>query len=854
MAVQTSGLGFVGQSVKRVEDERLLIGAGRYVADVRPEGGLHAAFVRSPIAHGRIVSIDTSEAEALDGVVAVFTGADIVERTNPFVPMLMLPGMYTPLFWAMSDERVRHVGDPVALVVAESRALAEDGAELVVVDYDDLPAVPDMATAMQSHTPQLWEKANGNVLLEAVDTYGEVDQVFARADRVITETFRCQRQANQPMETRGTVVEVDADTGHLTITSATQAPHFLKWAAAALTTKQTARESGQALRGMRERLDAFRSGAGSFFGDNQESLQSQDNRGMVSQLRRDRSLLKHLPGMALGVLSSEDFPTVVCQDIGGGFGSKGSTPREEIAVVAAAKALGRTIQWIEDRVENLLDGGQAREEEFTISMAVDDDGTLRGMRVEADIDHGAYPGFPVGAGITKSMQKVYFPGMYRWEAYEMRSRIIATNKGKHIPYRGPWANETWVRERMLDVVARELGMTPVELRQQNMMGAEDFPTRMVTGPTLDETASTRATLVRALELLDHDQIAQWRAEADAAGRKLGVGIACYHEAAPGPPDFFEALSPGSDLFAQEEAKATVDADGTITVFTSQSPHGQSHETTYAQVAADEFGVDIGDIRVVWGDTDTTRFSFLGTGGSRGGPIGGGAIRKTSRSLREQVVSQAATMLEADPADVTITGGVIHVAGVPSRGLSYAEVAGAAAADQGIGDGAVFEAVESYAGKGDGGWSCATHVAVVDVDLATGQVAIPRYLVVEDCGPIINPAIVEGQVRGGVAQGIGAVFYEHAAYDGDGNMIATTYLDYLVPTSTEIPHIEIDHLETLTPGENDFRGVGEGGMIGSPAALTNAVEDALASLGAEVRDQYLPPSKILELAGVIEPEE
>lgn len=850
---QTSGLGFVGQSVKRIEDERLLVGKGRYVADLQPDGVLHAAFMRSPIAHGRIVSVDVAEATVAPGVVRVFTGAEINERTNPFLPLLMLPGLYTPLYWALSDEKVRHVGDPVALVVAESRAAAEDALELIVVEYDELAPVADMTSALDPSAAKLWEKADGNVLMESTDTYGEVDHVFARADRVITETFRCPRQANQPMETRGTVVEVDPETGHLTVTSATQAPHFLKWAIAALTTKQAPKESGRALKGNQDRMGAFKAAASAFLESNKESLQNQDNRGMAAQLRRDRSLLRHMPKMALGVLSSEDFPTVLTHDIGGGFGAKGSTPREEIAVVAAAKSLGRSVQWIEDRVENLLDGGQAREEDFTVSVAVDDDGTLRGLRVEVDIDQGAYPGFPFGAPLTKSMQKVYFPGMYRWEAFEMRARVIATNKGKHVPYRGPWANETWARERMLDVVARALQVSPAELRRRNMFGEEDLPTEMVTGPSLDETASTRKTLDRALELIDVEQFELDRADAEARGHRLGLGIASYHEAAPGPPNFADSMSPGSGMLTGEEARATLGADGSITVFTSQSPHGQSHETTYAQIAADEFGVAMEDVTVVWGDTDTTRFSVIGTGGSRGGPIGGGVMRVTSRALRQEVVEAAARMLEADPADITIVDGNIHVAGVPAAGRTYRQVAEHVAAERDLTDGPVFDVVRDYAGKGDGGWSCATHVAIVDVDLETGVVAIPRYLVVEDCGPIINPAIVDGQVRGGVAQGVGAVFYERAAYDVDANMVATTYMDYLVPTSMEIPHVEIEHLETLSPGENDFRGVGEGGMIGSPAALTNAVEDALAPLGAKVREQHLPPTRILELAGVIEPE-
>ena len=286
------------------------------------------------------------------------------------------------------------------------------------------------------------------------------------------------------------------------------------------------------------------------------------------------------------------------------------------------------------------------------------------------------------------------------------------------------------------------------------------------------------------------------------------------------------------------------------MYTSQSPHGQSHATTYKQVVADEFGVPMEDVEVVYGDTNRTEFSFLGTGGSRGGPIGGGAMKHNARKVRREIDQLAAEMLEASVDDIAIVDGNIHVSGVPARGLTFADVAAEAAKRKGIRTGPAFEAIEGYAGHGDGGWSVASHLAIVEVDTDTGQVEILKYLVVEDCGPIINPGIVDGQVRGGVAQGIGAVFYENLVYDENAIPLATTYMDYLIPTANEIPEIEIIHLETLSPGENDFRGVGEGGMIGSPAALTNAVSNAL---GVQATSQYLPPTTILEMAGVIEPD-
>jgi carbon-monoxide dehydrogenase large subunit len=844
----TNSSGLVGQSVQRVEDDRLLRGNGKYVADVNPPGVLHAVFLRSPMAHATITSINAAAAKSAPGVVAVFTGADMEEMTHPFPPFSMLPDLYTPLYHCLSSERVRMVGDPVALVLAESRHLAEDALELIDVEYEPLDSIASIADGLTPSKSQLWPKANGNLLYDHVDTFttsesDSVDAVFARADRVITERFSCQRQSNQPMETRGSVVEVDPKTGHLTIHNATQSSHMLRWIGAALTDKEPMRSALKGFVTNKQRRSAFFSAAKDFVSTNAEGLKAQDNDGMKSQ---------HANAIGLGLLGKHDYPTVLAQDIGGGFGSKGSVAREDVAVIAAASKLGRSVKWIEDRVENLMDGGQAREEDLTLSIAVDNDGTFRGLKVDLVIDQGAYPGFPVGAAMTTRMMKVMFPGSYRWEAFEMRSRIVATNKGKYVSYRGPWANETWARERMIDVVAKALGLSPAEVRLKNMLGDEDMPSAMITGPTLDETMSTRKTLVRALELLDIEQFEADRAAARENNHYLGLGIASYHEAAPGPPGYWDCISPGTETLMDEAARTTIEADGSVVAYTSQMPHGQSHETTYGQVIADELGVAIEDVKLVFGDTRRTPFGLLGTGASRGGPIGGGAIKYSAREVRQQIVDKAAELLEASASDIEIIDGNIHVAGVPSRGKTFAEIAQVVVDERGGDtDAAAFDATQSYRGKGDGGWSVATHACIVDVDLDTGKVTFPRYLVVEDCGPIINPAIVDGQVRGGVAQGIGAVLYEQTTYDDDANLQSSTYMDYLVPTAMEIPVIEVHHMETLSPGgENDFRGVGEGGMIGAPAAITNAIEDALSPFGARVTTQYLPPTKILELAKVI----
>ena len=556
----------------------------------------------------------------------------------------------------------------------------------------------------------------------------------------------------------------------------------------------------------------------------------------------------------INTLGSRRYPRVVAKDVGGAFGSKGVVNREDVVLLAAALDLNRSVKWIEDRSENLADGGQAREEDMTISVAAKRDGTILGFRVDLVMDQGAYPAVPFNCGLFANMIKAMLPGPYRLEAFEMKMKVVASNKGRYLQYRGPWANETWVRERMLDIVARELGISPTDLRQKNMFGPDDLPGKMITGPDLDEDMTAAATLAKAIEVADLPAFELAQAKALANGRHLGIGFATYHEAAPGPDNFWEAVNPGSDAFLPERVDAVLGRDGTVSIKTQQLPHGQSHETTYSQLAADELGIAIEDVTLIYGDTDNTPFGLLGTGGSRGGPVGGGGVTFSSRQLRELILHEAADLMEASVDDLDIVDGKIHVRGVPALSKSFADVAQAV-----IGRGqaaSTANAIEThvvYSNAGNGGWACSTHVCWVDVDLETGFVTIPRYVVVEDCGQMINPAIVEGQIRGGVAQGIGAVFYEKTMYDDSANFQSSTFMDYLIPTAMEIPEIEIFHIETPASVEADFRGVGEGGMIGSPPAINNAVENALAHLGVRITEQHLPPTRILELAGVIESE-
>jgi aerobic carbon-monoxide dehydrogenase large subunit len=854
---------FVGTKVARVEDPRLLTGTGSYVDDVVVPGMLHAHFVRSPYAHAVITGIDVEAARRHPGVVAVYTGADIQALTNPFMGFLPLPDLYHPLFFALAVDRVRVVGDPVALIVAESRYVAEDAGQLVVVDYEELAPIATTEHALDPTRPAIWPGRGGNVMQRDHRDYGDVDGAFRDADRVVSGRFVQHRYSNQPMETRGCVAEVDPVAGTVQYHASTQNSHLMKWSLAALTGRQPVWRSLVEIARQHERMAGLLQKAKALGAANKAAsgakpapleepvgegltVSASPGKAMGQTFLREPVRIVHLTRMLLGLLARDPvtLPRVTAQDIGGAFGVKVLPTREDVAVLAAAVDLGRSVKWIEDRNEHLLIAGQAREETLDVEAALRDDGTLLGLRVSMTMDQGAYPAFPFSAAMYPLLIRTMFPGPYRVGALAFSTTLIASNKATYVAYRGPWAVETWVRERMLDIAARELGIGRDEIRLQNIIGPDELPRKMLTGPTLDVRMSARTTLERALAIAELDRWPARQVAARAEGRVVGLGFATFIEAAPGPPDFQESIMPGGSggLLSGEPARAVLEADGRVSVYTQQMPHGQGHETTLAQVAADELGVPLEQVRVRYGDTSITPFGLSGTGGSRSAPMAGGAVTYSARALREQVIDIAADLLEAPRDDIVVEGGAIHVAGVPSISVSYADVAAARPGEPLSGD-------CSYEG-GEGGWAQATHVCWVEVDLHTGRVHIDRYVAVEDCGALINPAVVDGQISGGVVQGIGAVLYEKAVYDDQAQFQSGTFMDYLLPTAMEVPEIEIHHVETPTDIEINYRGVGEGGMIVAPAALTNAIEDALAHLGVRITEQHLPPTRILELAGVI----
>ncbi len=766
---------YTGASIKRSEDPRILTGAGRYVDDIKLPGMLHAAFVRSPFAHARVLSVDVSAARALPGVVAAFTGAELEEMTVPgpdALSALMGGAGPTPEFSLLATDKVRFVGDPVAIVVAESRYLAEDGCELVEVEYDDLPPVAKASVALDPASPPLFANLGDNIVRpHSRSEFGDVSATFAAADRVFDYHIDVHRHQNVPMEGRGCVASYDADTGVMTVYAATQSVHVSRIAVA----------------------------------------------------------------MRLGM--EHDKVRVLAGDIGGSFGLKIGASREELAAAAASRALGRPVKWVEDRGENLTASGQAREESFDVRAAVSNDGDLLGLDVTMVIDTGSYPG--MGTMVPDIMQAM-LPGPYKLAALGFESTAVATNKASYVAYRGPWASETFVRERVLDLIAKELGVDPFEIRLRNVAARTEPPALMITGRPL-VGVTTRESLERVAQLMDFPAFRRRQAEARDRGRYLGIGVATFLEAAPGPRE------PGgpSGPMGMESMRLRLEEDGIVALFTGQMPHGQSHQTTLAQIAADEFGVPFEQVRVVVGDTDVVPFGL--TGGSRSATMTGGVALHGARQLKVKVLDFASHLMEASAADLEITDGNVFVRGDPASAITVTEVARQAAAGE-FGDGvdANLEVQATFDG-GEGGWSIGTHCAIVDVDVETGLVTIERYVVAEDVGALINPAVVEGQIRGGVAQGIGAVLLERSAYDEDGNFQSATFMDYLMPTATDVPRIEIEHLETVPlDADVNFRGVGEGGMIVTPPTVVNAIEDALSPFGVRIYEQHLPPVRILEL--------
>jgi carbon-monoxide dehydrogenase large subunit len=760
---------YAGSRVRRVEDARLLTGHGTFVDDVTRPGMLHACFVRSPFARARIVGIETAEALALPGVVAVFGAADLNPEAQQFWYTGQGPSSPTTPLPPLAEGEARFVGDPVALVVAESRYVAEDAAELVVVDYDPLTPVVDYSRAAESG--ELVHDGFADNVVGAMQggAADAVDEALASAPHVVRETIRQQAYAAVPIETRGLVVEWVAASEELTMWAATQSPHEM------------------------------------------------------------RSVCSRLLGLP------EHRIRVVMRDTGGGFGQKVVPGREDLCLTLAARKLPAAVKWIEDRRENLLSAGQARHEHATVEMAFEDDGTIVAAKIDHTQDVGAYPiPWPVSTGAAVGM---IFPGPYRMPATAFSHRSMFSNTVGRTAYRGPWQFESVAREVTLDVAARRLGIDPVELRRRNILGADDLPYNNPNGMPYAHM-SPAETFEHALELLGYDAFRRQQADARVAGRYLGVGTCSY----------VEPTTPGFGYYGTEGATIRIEPSGTVNVYVAGGSTGNSLETTVVQLTADALGVPIEDVNTIQGDTALTPYG-AGTGGSRSGSMTAGAVAATASVLRAKMASIAAHRLEAAAEDIELADGRAFVRGTPAIGLTVAELASIAYFEAGRlppGVSAGLEASERYTASLMPVWANATHVCTCEVDVATGHVELLRYIVSEDCGPMINPAVVEGQIAGGTVQGIGGALLEELAYDEDGNPVTTTFMDYLLPTAADVPLIEYGHVVTPGPGPGGYKGVGEGGAIGAPPAVVNAVADALAPLGVTITRLPLSPAAVVSL--------
>lgn len=760
---------YVGKRVHRVEDARLIAGSGTYVDDITIPRMLHARFVRSPHPRARILAIDPAPALAVAGVRFVLTASDVNgEAREQWHTSMGRESPETPRP-PLAEGEVRFVGDPVALLLAESSTAAEDGVELVDVLYEPLPPVVDYLDAEQSDA--LVHAGHGSNLVGEVAgrPIESLESQFAAASHVIAETIFQQACAPAPLEGRALIVDYAAATGEMTIYAATQAPH---------------------------------------------------------EVRLFCSRLIGLP---------EHRVRVIAQDTGGGFGQKVMVQREEMCLMLAGVQVATPLKWVEERRENLLAAGQSRREHGNATMAFDAEGCIVAAHLESFQDCGAYPTpWPVN---TSAAVGVLFPGPYRVPKAGFTAKTVYTNTVGRAPYRGPWQFESLAREVLLDIAARRMGIDPVELRRRNLLHRAELPYRNPNGMTYDGI-SPLETFEQAVAMLDYPAFRAMQQEARESGRYLGVGVSNY----------VEPSTPGWGSYATESAGIRVDPSGTVTVCVAGGSTGNSIETTVAQLVADALGVRLDDVRTIQGDTALSGFG-AGTAGSRSGSMTAGAVGESATILRDRIRAIAAHRLEAAVEDIDISESRAYVRGSPASGVSLAEIAELAyfqptALPPGIPAG--LEASARYTASLPSIWVNATHVCTCEVDRETGRVTLLRYIVSEDCGPMINPAVVEGQIAGGVAQGIGGALYEELAYDPDGNPLATTFADYLIPSAVEVPSIEYGHIETPSPGPGGYKGVGEGGAIGSPPAVVNAVNDALSPLGVSVTRLPISPCRIISL--------
>jgi aerobic carbon-monoxide dehydrogenase large subunit len=773
------GAKYFGAAVRRREDPRFLRGDGRFVDDVVLPGLLHAAFLRSPHAHARLARLNAAPARAMPGVAGVFTFADLERWLKP-LPLFGAPppGLAAAVRfdlrqapqYALCRDLARYVGEVVVMVVADSRARAEDALERIEVEWEPLPVVVDMVAAAEPGGPLVHPEWGTNVAVGFTHAIGDTDRAFTAADAVFTETFRIQRYVGMPIEGRGVVAQWDRRDETLTTWNSTQVSHFVQ-------------------------------------------------QGLVTALELPPHRVR-----------------VIAPDLGGGFGTKASGYAEDVLVPLAARALGRPVKWIEDRREHLMSAAHARHQTHRISLAARRDGTILAVRDHIWLDLGAYNVW----GIVLPYNTVaHLLGPHRVRDLTVEVQAVVTHKTPNAPYRGAGRPETvFAMDRAVDGLARQLGLDPAEIRRRNYLTAAELPWDLGMpyrdgNPLVYDSGDFRAVLDAALEASGYEAFRREQAALRERGLWRGIGISGYVE--------------GTAIGPFEGARVTLDLAGRALVATGAVNSGQGHETSFAQICADTLGIPFEHVTVVGGDTAAVPFG-VGTFASRSGVTAGNSIADAANAVRAKVVTAAAALLEAAEADIEIEDGRVFVRGAPATAVPLARVVQAAIptfARPGVAS-ADFDAI-AYHHVPTVTYASAVHVAQVEVQPDTGAVRLLRYVVAHDCGTVINPIIVEGQVHGGVAQGVGGAMFEEIAYDADGQLLSGTLMDYVVPRADDLPPIECVHLEYPSPRNPlGTKGLGEGGAISPPAAIANAIDDALAPLGVRVTATPALPARVREL--------
>jgi len=769
---------FVGQRIRRKEDERLIQGGGTYVDDIQLPGLLHLGFRRSDLAHARIIRIDTTKAAALPGIEAVFTGVDL--RDLPSMPILT--PFPAPNFFPLARDKVRYVGEPLAVVVASDRYIARDAIDAIEVELEELPAVVDPELALRGEPVILHEDYPNNLAIPVISSGTGVDpeadivddtaidDAFAEAEIVVSQRMVSPRVAPSPLEPRGVVAQYNAGKDFLTLWISTQSAHVV--------------------------------------------------RTLVAQ------------ELGLG----ENQIRVIAPEVGGGFGAKTNPYAEGYIAATLTRRLGRPVKWIEDRSEAFLTTSHGRGVIGYVDIAAKRDGTVLGLKLHLIADIGAYQG--LFTAIVPTLTQGMMSGVYDIPAIRADLSEVFTNKTPTDPYRGAGRPEgIYFVERAMDMLARELSMDPAEVRRKNFIAPERFPIHTQAGATYDSGEYARL-LDHALELSDWDGLKAERDAARADGRRLGVGMAYYVEVC--------GLGPSSDVSfgGWEHASVTVERDGVITATTGSSSHGQGHETTFAQLLADEFGTSLEAITIQHGDTAIVK-QGIGTFGSRSQAVGGTALLLAAGKVKSHMARFAAQLMEAKVEDLVFADGAISVAGSRESRLTLAEVARYAYApasllpdlEPGLSDEAFWEPTGST-------YPFGCYIALVEIDTDTGAIAILRFVGVDDCGTVVNPLIVEGQIHGGLAQGIGTALLEEIVYDENGQVLNGSLLDYALPRTTDFPTFELGSTVTPTPlNPLGAKGIGEAGTIGSAPCIVNAAIDALSDLGITHVDMALNSEKL-----------